>query len=818
MWSRSPATENQGPSLIASVGNNLWYQAGRWVRNDSGDGGWPIALSSSDPSGVCDMWAYVNGAVVQGPTATPNTAVWHQCPDQTWTQGAVVNTRDYVPGAGQLSLELDALNAAGVDSRVAETLNVDNDPVGVSLSTPNDPDTSQWVGHPVTVDAAASAGPSGIGGMNCSTDGAPAHAYPAGGVSVDGNGMHTVSCTAWNQAEAPSGRPATGTRSVTVPIDETPPNTTFEAQNPGDPTGLVVDTGDSESGVAGGQIEMRPATGGAWTALPTQFDGQHLLSRFDDAGLSGPYEFQAVACDNVGNCSATDQQLALPLRLASSSHVSFRKIVNPLQPRVVRQRVRVGWHWANVRRHGRLVRVKRGGHFKTIKVVKVVKHCTDQARPRRPSSLAAEARLQDPEAAPQENGPRPVWPQGHDPRAADHRTRRADRRGSRAGHGRARQSSSPPSPRPRLRPRAPDGSWKAILPPGPSRLIRAVYGGAVHDPAGERVCESDRARQGEAHQHHPEPAAVGQIDPDLRPGARRLHPREQQAASPGHRCRRAEQDPRDSGHRARRSIHRHIYVRFRPRGGAVLVHGFHARGGRFSIRALAFQAHHGHRRCPHTRDCGAPSSPRSPRSPGPSGSPAALAKAMIARDRGEHDSHWGRWRPSAGRHPAAASPRQIDAAARGALSPAVAMRLRRSARSRVRRVARWLVAFAAVAGAYVATSWGLAEFAGGPAQPRLPVTPRAWLDAYEAAAIDNPARRLLAAVRAAARRGLREGCARQVQALFPSDHELLGGGAAGAAGRRHRGARAAPDGSPPGLGGGLEPAGYGVAGGRPADG
>jgi hypothetical protein len=58
----------------------------------------------------------------------------------------------------------------------------------------------------------------------------------------------------------------------------------------------------------------------------------------------------------------------------------------------------------------------------------------------------------------------------------------------------------------------------------------------------------------------------------------------------------------------------------------------------------------------------------------------------------------------------------------------------------VRRVARWLVAAAAIAGAYVATSWGLAEFAGAPAQPRLPVTPGAWLDAYEAAAIDNPAR------------------------------------------------------------------------------
>lgn len=43
-------------------------------------------------------------------------------------------------------------------------------------------------------------------------------------------------------------------------------------------------------------------------------------------------------------------------------------------------------------------------------------------------------------------------------------------------------------------------------------------------------------------------------------------------------------------------------------------------------------------------------------------------------------------------------------------------------------------------GVYLATSVALEEFAGGPAQPRLPVTPRAWFDAYEAAAIDNPGR------------------------------------------------------------------------------
>ena len=35
---------------------------------------------------------------------------------------------------------------------------------------------------------------------------------------------------------------------------------------------------------------------------------------------------------------------------------------------------------------------------------------------------------------------------------------------------------------------------------------------------------------------------------------------------------------------------------------------------------------------------------------------------------------------------------------------------------------------------------GLPSSLAGPAHPRLPATPRAWLDSYEAAAIDNPGR------------------------------------------------------------------------------
>jgi hypothetical protein len=471
-------TENQGPSLTALGSNNLWYQSNRWVRNDNGDGGWPIALSSSDPSGVCDMWAYMDQNKIQGPAAAPNTASWHQCPDQTWTQGATVNTRDFVPTAGPLSFELDAVNAAGVDSRVAETLSVDNDPVGVSLTTPSDPDPTQWVGHPVTVDAAASAGPSGVGGIVCSKDRSPSHGYTAAGVTVDGDGIHTVTCTGWNRATGPNGAPGTGTGSMSVRIDESPPLVSFAPQNPGDPTGLVVDASDSESGVASGQIETRPAAGGPWSPLPTQFDGSHLLAHIDDAGLSGAYDIQAVACDNVGNCASTGQQLALPLRLASMSVVSFRPIVNPAQPRLVAERVRVGWHWAKVRRHGHVVRVKRGGRFRTIKVWKVVLHCT-HTRVR-----VARHRWRIRRSC--------VVPKLHLKQTARVRFGRAVKINGLLMTSQGIPLGGVPvqvlaAPNDGLGAFAPavatatgvDGKWTATLPAGPSRLIHAVYGGAA---------------------------------------------------------------------------------------------------------------------------------------------------------------------------------------------------------------------------------------------------------------------------------------------------------------------------------------------------
>ncbi len=246
----------------------------------------------------------------------------------------------------------------------------------VSLATSNDASRTVWANHAVTVFATANAGPSGVGGTNCSVGSANPQPYPARGVTVDGDGVHTVVCTAWNNAVGPQGQPNSTTSSTAVDIDEAPPSVSFEPRRPGDPTGLALDTTDSESGVAGGSIQMAPAGSGNWASVPTSFDGAHLLAHVEDAGLHGPYDIRATSCDNVGNCASTSERLTLPLRLASDSALSLTRIVSPARRQVVIKQVLVGWHWATIRRGNQLVRVKRGGHLKTIKIIRYIETCT----------------------------------------------------------------------------------------------------------------------------------------------------------------------------------------------------------------------------------------------------------------------------------------------------------------------------------------------------------------------------------------------------------------------------------------------------------
>ena len=195
--------------MTATGANNLYYHDG-WVRG----GGWGVALSASDPSGVCNMRAWLNGNLIQGPLSGLNRASWVQCSAPSPWIGPSVNTTGYPDGTA-LQLIYQAENAAGNwSSSPTATSYVDNSPVDLSLSGPTDAPTSAGTQH---VTAAATAGPSGVGAIFCSVDGSawtkeplsggPAHTATAQ-VPVNGLGSHQVSCYATNLAADSSGAAA----------------------------------------------------------------------------------------------------------------------------------------------------------------------------------------------------------------------------------------------------------------------------------------------------------------------------------------------------------------------------------------------------------------------------------------------------------------------------------------------------------------------------------------------------------------------------------------------------------------------------------
>jgi len=508
------AAEVQGPS-IAPIADpaSLWDQAGpgRWIWNAPGNA-WSLGVAGADSSGICALSVGVGSSTpIADPSLPPATnSSWQECQPATWT--AAVDTRDYVSGAGQLPVAIQGTNAAGLSNApVSETLDVDNDPVTVSLSTPEDPNPTVWVNHAVTVDATPSTGPSGLGGMNCSVDGAAAQSYPAGGLTVNGDGVRTVSCTAWNNAVDPQGNHNSGTSSVSLHIDEAPPVLSLAPVNPNDPTAVVAETSDSESGVAGGSVEMAPAGTGSWASLPTTFTGGQLLAHFNDAGLDGPYSFKVTSCDSVGNCASTTRTVMLPARVAAISEVSVATTPTarcsraPAKTVATASRVRTAPQGSStVQQSGESVlRIARDDAFRSAPT------------PARPSFFAGNVLASGATEAVIVSRPR------HDLRvvntALTSRTRRAaaelgrncnrsalaSTTQARVGYGRpvtlhgvlmssaglplagqpvailtAPDNGSNAFTQAAAVTTGPDGSWTATLPPGPSRIIEASYPGS----------------------------------------------------------------------------------------------------------------------------------------------------------------------------------------------------------------------------------------------------------------------------------------------------------------------------------------------------
>jgi hypothetical protein len=193
--------ETSGPSMTAVGANNLWNQ-NAWVR-----GVWSTDFVASDPSGVCGMQAAVNGTALNTyDDFTPDQSNWSQCPGSQLDSS--VDTSNYANGSGKISLAFSASNAATVVSYASRSVDVDNMPVGLSLSGPADAPSTTGTQY---VTATASAGPSGVAGIWCSVDGSPyaLHQASAARIPIAGIGQHAVSCYARNNAIDANGAAAT---------------------------------------------------------------------------------------------------------------------------------------------------------------------------------------------------------------------------------------------------------------------------------------------------------------------------------------------------------------------------------------------------------------------------------------------------------------------------------------------------------------------------------------------------------------------------------------------------------------------------------
>jgi len=179
--------ETADPIFAAPTG--LW-QASGWVR-----GSWPFFVWGNSPSGLCSLSASLNGLTIGQTSAPRDVSTWHQCAAPPISQP--VDTTRY--GQGAVLLTLSAADAADVPASLTKTEYVDNQQPSVSFSGPSDAPSTAGTQY---VTATGNAGPSGVAGVSCSVDGAPAqwHASQSAQVPVSGVGEHQVQCFSENNA------------------------------------------------------------------------------------------------------------------------------------------------------------------------------------------------------------------------------------------------------------------------------------------------------------------------------------------------------------------------------------------------------------------------------------------------------------------------------------------------------------------------------------------------------------------------------------------------------------------------------------------
>ncbi|MGN6216301.1 MAG: hypothetical protein ACTHN7_05005 [Solirubrobacterales bacterium] len=371
------ATVVDGSAPSAGIVQDEPLAQGKWVRGKQ-----RVNYEASDNVGVKSASAIISGGLRGTEARSCDYSQRIPCPDGS---GRIeVDTSEAPEGSQPLAVVAeDAAGNRGESAAV--TARIDNTAPGAiavdvgggeGWRNANDFDLS-WI-NPAEPDrapiTAAHYRLCNGGGSECSTADSSGEGIAAiDDVKVPSPGEWELRL--WREDAAGNQQSANASQPVKLRFDPEPPQLGFEAPSADDPTRVSVLATDRVSGVGGGEIEISRAGSGTWQVLPTAKEGDHLVTRVNDAALpAGEYELRASASDLANNIGATDHRLdgqpmrlRLPLRTttAMKAGVVDKRIVTRkgkkgkvrrtvLEPRVkvsFGRRVRVGGRLVNSAGH-----------------------------------------------------------------------------------------------------------------------------------------------------------------------------------------------------------------------------------------------------------------------------------------------------------------------------------------------------------------------------------------------------------------------------------------------------------------------------------
>ena len=279
----------------------------------------------------------------------------------------------------------------------------------------------------------------------------------------------------------------------TIYIDNTEPAVSFSGPSDAPSTAgtqyVTAAASGGPSGIAGLTCSLDGAAAewfpGSNASIPVSGIGDHAI-RCLAAGN---------AVDGAGNHAwSSPATWNLSIRQPTVSGIGFSKLVDGLRCRRVRERVTIPAHWVTVRRHNGTIRIRERAHTQTVKVIR----CHPRIVHRRITVWMKIKRGGTVRRVKRHKTIRVV----ELPHVVNHSSRRVRHgratvvngwlgmaNGTALGGQRVEVLTAPDNGLGHFQPTvitttAGNGSWSAQLPPGPSRLVEAVYpGGPTLEPA-----------------------------------------------------------------------------------------------------------------------------------------------------------------------------------------------------------------------------------------------------------------------------------------------------------------------------------------------